>query len=142
MMRMNNVKMLTKVPRLKLLETLKSNLAKHSSIVQEARDGYIKKAKLALESRLEQLRKGQLVTLQFTLSPPVDYSEVYKSAIAMLEWNENQFVELQADEFRQLVQDEWDWTDGFLASNSAYSRQSWNWLQEKTGGSLVAPPPE
>lgn len=142
MMRMNNVKMVTRVPRQKLLETLKANLAKHAGIVQEARNGYIKKAKLALEGRMEQLRKGQVVSLMFSLSPPVDNSEVYKSAIAMLEWNENEFVELHPDEFRQLVQDEWDWTDNFLASNSTYSRTSWNWLNEKTGGAVASPPPE
>jgi len=140
MMRMNNIKMTTKVPRQKLLETLRSNLSRHASIVQEARNGYITKARVALERRLEQLRKGEMVSLQFTLTPPTDYTEVYKSAISMLEWNTDETIELQADEFRQLVEDEWDWTNSFLSSNMGYSQRATNWLNEKMGGSLLAPP--
>lgn len=52
MMRMNNIKMNTRVERTKLLETLKSNLLRHKQIVQEARVGYIKRARKALEDRL------------------------------------------------------------------------------------------
>lgn len=140
MMRMANIRMTTVVPKEKLLATLQANLKRHATIVQEARDGYIKKARAALETRLEALRQGKLVALTFQLTPPADYSEVYRNAISMLEWNTSDAVELQADEFRQLVHDEWDWTDSFLMSNSAYSRTSYNWLQEKTGGALVAPP--
>lgn len=139
MMRNANIQMTTVVKKADLLKTLYSNLEKHSKIVQEARDGYVKKALHALQRRLEDLRSGKIVALSFSLSPPVDYSEVYKNTIAMLEWNTQEEVELQADEFRQLVRDEWDWTDSFLASNSAYSQGAWNWLNEKTGGALVDP---
>ncbi len=139
-MRMSNIKMTTRVERLKLLETLRRNMSKHSEIVQEARDGYIKKARIALESRLEQLRKGHLVSLLFTLTPPLDYSEVYQNTISMLEWNTDDYVELQADEFRQLVRDEWDWTSEFTNTNAAYSKKAWDWMNDSVGGTLISPP--
>ncbi len=120
-MRQSNIRMTTTVEKTKLLETLRSNLARHRQIVQEARDGYVKQAREALEKRLEQLRTGELVSLTFTLQPPADYTEVYENSIAMLEWNTAATVELEADEFRQLVRDEWDWTDQFLLSNRRYS---------------------
>src|SRR3954447_23861856 len=100
-----NIRMSTTVEKSKLLETLQANLARHQRIVQEARDGYIKRAKEALEKRLEQLRTGKLVSLTFALTPPADYSEVYRNSIEMLQWNTEERIELEADEFRQLVRD-------------------------------------
>lgn len=121
-MRMSNIKMTTRVERAKLLATLRANLAEHRRIVEDARLGYVEKAKRALESRLAQLRDGRPVALGFhDLKPPVDHSEVYRNSIEMLEWNTQEFVDLEADEFRQLVRDEWDWTDGFLQETSGYS---------------------
>lgn len=139
MINMSSIKMTTTVDRKKLLETLKSNLERHTAIVQEAKNGYIEKAKKALEKKLNQLKENKIVSLTFTLYPPTDYSEIYKSAIQMLEWNSSESVELHAGEFRQLVQDEWDWTDSFLASSMQYSNQAFSWLNEKSGGNLVAP---
>lgn len=133
------ISMTTSVPKQKLLETLRANLAKHTEVVQEARDGYIKKAKKALEKRMEQLRKGQLVSLQFTLTPPADYSNVYKNAISMLEWNTDEIVKLEPGEFKKLVHDEWDWTTNWLRSSSGYTQKAQSWLDELQGGSLVAP---
>ena len=125
-MRMNNIRMSTKVKKTELLAKLKENMATHKQIVQEARNGYVKQAQEALLSRLEQLRTGEVVALAFNLSPPQDYTEVYQNSIAMLEWNQDEVVELEADEFRQLVRDEWDWTDSFLTGNERYSSTASN----------------
>jgi len=121
MMRMNNIKMTMNFSRTELLAKLKENLANHAKIVEEARVGYIEKAKLAVADRLEELKSGKVVALAFNLSPPVDMSEVYKTTIGMLEMSKDENITLTADEFRQLVQDEWDWTDNFLLSNRHYS---------------------
>lgn len=121
MMRYSNIRMTTRVRRTELLDKLKANLAEHQQIVQEAHAGYIEQAKKAIADRLDKLQAGLCASLQFSLNPPADHSEVYRTTIAMLEWNQDEFVELGADEFRQLVLDEWDWTHAFLANNSAYS---------------------
>lgn len=120
-MRMNNINMTTEVDKVKLLETLEKNLETHSKIVQEAKDGYLKKASEVLAEKIEQIKEGKIVALAFSLKPPVDYSEVYENSIEMLKWHKGETVTLEADEFRQLVRDEWDWTDNFLLSNSNYS---------------------
>ena len=121
-MRMNNISMTSTVNKSKLLETLKKNRESHGKIVEEARKGYIDQARAALSARLAQLEKGEVVSLSFNLSPPSDYTEVYDNSIAMLEWNTQETVELEADEFRQLVRDEWDWSANFFALNSNYSK--------------------
>lgn len=121
MMRMNNVRMTTTVPRDVLLEKLRTNLEGHARIVAEARAGYLERAQRALTGRLEDLKAGRLVHLQFNLTPPQDISEVYRTTIKMLELTTQTEVVLGADEFRQLVEDKWDWTDSFLAVNKMYS---------------------
>ena len=136
----SGIRMKTKVSKTKLLKTLRENLSKHADIVQEAREGYVQKAKEVLEKRLEQIKKGEVVGLQFTLNPPSDHSEVYKNSIAMLEWDTQDVVELEADEFRQLVRDEWDWSDSFYGSTAPFSKKASDWINESVGSNLVAPP--
>ena len=140
MMRMNTIQIRPNVKRVDLIETLKKNLAEHADIVQEAREGYVKKAKIALEKRLEEIRQGKVVALSFTLSPPLDYSEVYKSAIDMLTWHTAEMVELSPQNFNQLVRNQWDWNDNFLTANSFYSTKALSWLNDVQGGAIVAPP--
>ncbi len=118
---MNNVKMTTQVRKDKLLATLRTNLDRHGAIVKEALAEYVVQARERVLGKLKELEKGRPVTLVFNLSPPQDYSEVYRSTIKMLEWNTAEVVELEADEFRQLVEDKWDWKDGFTASITPYA---------------------
>lgn len=120
-MRLSNIRMTTKVDRNDLLKQLRDNLTKHQAIVAEAKAGYLIEAKKRLEIMLQKVEKGEVFPLQSSLTVPPDHSEVYLNSIAMLEWNRDAFVELEADEFRQLVRDEWDWTDTFYGSSSAYS---------------------
>ena len=121
-MRNQNIQMKTTVKRSDLLTALKKNLDNHAKIVAEAREGYVEQARKALTNKLDELKGNRHQTsLVFSLSPPQDYSETYKSAIAMLEWNTADEVTLEADEFRQLVEDKWDWTMNFYATNSNYS---------------------
>lgn len=132
MMRLSNINMTTKVKKADLLHTLEQNLANHLDIVAEAKEGYLKKAAAELEHRLNRIRAGEVVNLNFSLKMPVDNSEVYINSIEMLKWNTEEVVELAADEFRQLVRDEWDWSENFYGSNSEYSVMAGNnkkWLK-------------
>ena len=121
MMRMNNIKMSTTCKTQDVLDKLRSNRDQHAKIVSEARKGYVDKARAEVEKRLKQLETGQVVHLTFNLAPPEDYTTLYDTTISMLEMHQGDTIVLAADEFRQLVQDEWDFTDGFLASNARYS---------------------
>lgn len=132
MMRMNNIKMTTTVDVQSLLDKLRYNLEKHSLIVKEAIAGYVDRAQKELLRRLEDLRSGKCVGLSFSLAPPSDHSECYRTTIKMLEWSKDATVVLQADEFRQLVLDEWDWTDNFLHSNSTYSKMARDEISNKS----------
>ena len=121
-MRLSNIKMTTKVNRTDLLTKLLENLAEHKKIVEEAQEGYLEELKKTLRSRLEQIETdGTKKTFYLQIIAPEDHSEVYENSIEMLRWNEDEYVVLEADEFRQLVRNEWDWMEGFLAENAKYS---------------------
>ena len=123
-MHMHGIQMTTVVKKDELLRKLEKNLAEHSAIVKEAREGYLKRARRALDAKLEEIRSGKIVSLSFNLRPPLDYSSVYKTTIQMLKWNTAERVHLGADEFRQLVEDQWDWTRDFYSSSLAYSARA------------------
>jgi hypothetical protein len=121
MMYMSSIKMQTTVKKSVLLETLKKNLAVHETIVKEAFAGYAKAAKHLLADKLAKFEKGEYPSLACRLERPDDCSEVYKTSIHMLELNNDDLIVLSPDEFRQLVEDKWDWTNSFFAKNSTYS---------------------
>ena len=104
-----------------LLATLKTNRETHKQIVVEARAGYMKKAESALRARLDKIKSGKIDALVFGLSLPVDQTKVYDTAIRLLEVHTQDEMELTPTQVRNLVMDEWDWTDHFAMTNSAYS---------------------
>ena len=104
-----------------VLASLRKNREQHAQIVREAREGYVEQAKKALEQRLGQIREGKIVALTFSLTPPIDQTKVYDTAIKMLELHTDTEIELTAQQVRNLVMDEWDWSNQFIGTNKIYS---------------------
>lgn len=113
--------MKVKCDKNEVLATLRENRQKHSKIVEEARKGYVEKARKALTERMKELEKGKITPLRFDLVVPLDYTKTYNTAILMLECHQDASIVLTATEFRNLIQDQWDWSRSFYVSNSAYS---------------------
>lgn len=120
-MRFSNLNLNTKVNKDELLAILTKNRDAHAKIVAEAREGYVSQARAALGVRLDELNAGKIVELSFSLRPPIDSTEVYDTAILMLQMTQDTIIQLEAAEFRNLVQDEWDWSRDFYLSNRNYS---------------------
>lgn len=97
------------------------NREAHSKIVAEARLGYLAKAEVALKAKLASLKEGKIVVLHFGMQLPVDQTKVYDVAIEMLQLHQDDFIELDSEQVRNLMRDEWDWSADFLATNSLYS---------------------
>lgn len=136
------------VNRLRLIETLKQNREDHVRKFHEAIDGYIETAidsvnkgydeeMVAAKKRHEKMLK-QIAEFdpahpektpsywRFTESSgvsvpvPANYSEMYKTAIDMMEWDTREEVELTYAEFQCFIQDEWEWKEEFEAIRSTY----------------------
>ena len=127
----NNLSMTTEMPTADLVKKLTENRAEHVSIVEESRKGFREKAVIALQGALAQLIDGQVVDLNFRLFPPHDQTSQYDTAIEMLTANLQKTVILTSTEFRNLVMDEWDWSDNFLISNRVYSAKASQMSTEK-----------
>lgn len=121
MMRNLGIKMEVECPKGDVLRALYLNRANHADLVKDARAGYADKALAAMNKRLGELREGKLVSVRFNLEMPTDYTEVYDTAIHMLELHTGETVTLSPDEFRHLIDDKWEWLEHFVAVNSAYS---------------------
>ena len=104
-----------------LLTKLKTNKANHSVVVKEAREGYIEKARAALNDKLDALATGKCVHLSFNLLLPEEHFDEYDTAIAMCEWAKDEDIELDAEQFRNFIQDQWGWSGSFYQNNAAYS---------------------
>jgi hypothetical protein len=104
-----------------VLGTLRKNRELHSKIVREAREGYCKKATVELGKRMEKLKEGRITSLAFSLRMPVDQTSVYDTAIKMLEMHTGETITMSGGEVRNLIEDKWDWTNEFYASNRIYS---------------------
>jgi hypothetical protein len=122
MNRIYNITLKTTCKTEDVLARLRANREEHVKIVEEARVGYIEKAKEALRTRLADFEKGRKgASLAFNLKPPVDNTGEYDTVISMLEMHQGKTIDLNPDEVRQLVLNQWDWTREFLTSNAYYS---------------------
>lgn len=107
--------------RNKVIETLKKNRERHKKIVAEARRGYVTKARDALLAKLKEVESGKVVSLSFGMNAPQDHTKVYDTAIEMLTLHTEKTIVLDANQVRNLMMDQWDWSTHFLLANSAYS---------------------
>ena len=62
-----------------------------------------------LDERLEQAREGKRIDLVLRLPEPVDYTGSYDTALAMLEWEVEDTVQLSQHDFERYVQNNWEW---------------------------------
>ena len=123
--------MVVKVKVADLISKLEANREQHAAIVAEARAGYLAKAKRVLEERLETIAREKIVSLSFTLSTPQDHTAEYDTALGMLRMAVESNIDLNAGDYRQLVEDEWGWTDQFLYGNACYSSTSRRFAEAK-----------
>jgi len=114
-----------------ILTKLKINRDQHSQRVKEAREGYVTKAQEELTKKLNLLKEGKLVALSFSLKVPKDFTTVYNTTIGMLEAHTKEEIELSADEYRHLIEDNWEWTREFLTSNVGYSKSTSDYAASK-----------
>jgi hypothetical protein len=112
------------VNKLDLLVKLKENKAKHISEHKEARKVYNEKLIEWAEQLILDTKANREVIPWFKEDVPTSFEEEYKLAIDMLEWStETDTVLLTQNEFKQYVNDEWNWSQGFKATNSKYGVQ-------------------
>ena len=108
------------VNKSELLAALKENRAKHGATYEKAKAGYIRVTMKQIEGYLTRLADGELLERAFIPAPPDDHTADYDVAIDMMVWNTDDKIELDQQQFRQYVKDDWGWKDSWMVSNTQY----------------------
>ena len=115
---------IVKVKKTELLSVLKANRAKHREIVDEALAAYRTRAIAELDSMIAEAKAGKRIRRGITLVEPIDQTKEYDQAIRKLEMSVEKIIEIDEEDFKQLVCDDWRWKAQFTASNSFYSSKA------------------
>lgn len=113
-----------KVLKTKLAEILKANRADHRDIFLKAQEGYREAVIQLLDEELKSARTGKDVQIVRFISivQPEDHTKDYDRVLAMLDVSVDETIEITAEEFRNFVQDEWQWSRSWVASASNYTK--------------------
>jgi hypothetical protein len=116
--------MLIKIQKDKLIEILKQNQAEHAKVLEETTLVWQEKVTKELKAQLKNVKtngKFSVNTLYGLNTPPANHTKHYDSVIKMLNITEETTLELDETNYKQFVEDRWDWTHGWVASNTAYT---------------------
>lgn len=103
-----------------LMETISKNREEHREVFLKAQKKYRKAVIKLLDERLEQARAGKRIDLAIRLPEPVDYTDSYDTALAMLEWETEDTVQLSQHDFERYVQNNWEWRALWAANTESY----------------------
>jgi hypothetical protein len=107
------------VKKSQLIEKLKANKTNHIKEFNDAVVAYKEEALRQLNEQIKIVQEGGL-TAKLNLITPINNAEEYDKVIAMFDWEINEDVELEQDEFNQFVLDEFDFAQTAKFANTAY----------------------
>ena len=117
-----------RVTKSNLLEALKANLKKHTEEFKVSMDGYTNLCIKELRRRAGKIKADKAgvpnTWLHFSMSCPSSHEDDYERLIGMLELAEDEEFEITASQYRQWVQDEWEWKSQHVMSNALYAPHS------------------
>lgn len=87
-----------------LLETLTTKRGEHRSVFDKAQVAY----------------REQVIQTWIDLPEPKDYTDEFDKAIAMVEWQVGDTIELSERDFQRYVLNQWEWAGAFAATTSTY----------------------
>ncbi len=117
---MQKMKFSVKMLKEKLLE----NKNKHIEEFNRAKIDYRDAIQVSLESNLKKLKKNQLdISKYFSVvfHAPISHENDYQIVLDMLDLCLDEYLELDHNEFRNYIQDNWDWKQNFTTQNSLYA---------------------
>lgn len=110
-----------------LIEVLRKNREAHAGAYAEARGGYLVTVKEWLAERAAEVDEALEIPEIATPRPvcphiaPENHTADYDRCLRMLEMSVDDEVELDEHQFRNIVLDEWSWSEQFAYSNSIYA---------------------
>lgn len=106
----------------KLLSKIKENRNSHQKQHEDALEGWQEKVIVGLEDFLNKAKSGIEFYTHLDLPEPESYTQDYDDIIAQIEWNEEKVIELDLNDFKKFILDDWNWKNDFLGTNAFYSK--------------------
>ena len=110
----------TTVKKADLIAKIKSNKKNHIEMYEKAVIAYKKEAIEQLEILTNEVNNGVL-NIKLDLVTPIDNTKKYDNIVQMFEWEVKDVVELTQGEFKEYVQDETQFAQEAMFSNTLYS---------------------
>ncbi len=120
-----------KVQKSALRSILIANREKHAAGYDKAVDGYkvkalevLDKATATLREKIEKLGRGEFVKVEhlaIAMRKPENHVRDYDRAIGMLDMSVDDVVDLTESEYREFVEDRWEWKQQTIRSWSGYN---------------------
>jgi len=105
-----------------VLKKVKDNRDNHRVIYEDAMIGYKNQVINALTERLDNAVNGKKVDLYIRLEQPEDHTDDYITVIEMLEMTTDEVIDLNDDQFRCFIQDQWEWRRKFIGNAANYTK--------------------
>lgn len=121
-MHMNARSRSIQINRDRLIAALKTNLEVHITQYQEAVFDYRMKLQADLEKALADLKAGAVPVddITVTFDSPTSHEAEFRDAIAILEYEERETIEIDGETFKAWVQNQWAWSRNFEIMNASY----------------------
>jgi hypothetical protein len=109
-----------KVKKADLIEKIKENKKNHIEMYDKAIIAYKKEALEQIKKITDEVNDGVL-DIKLDLVTPIDNTDNYDKIIQIFEWEVKDEVELTQSEFKEYVQDETQFAQEAMFSNTLYS---------------------
>lgn len=106
-----------------LLKKVSANREAHQKMYQEALEGYRKEVAETLTKQLAVANQNKDVDLTelYQLAKPALHLKEYDRVINMLSHHQGNTVDLSNRDFGRFFEDDWEWKEQWLTSNSKYT---------------------
>jgi len=108
------------VKKTDLLETLRRNRDEHRDLFLKAQKAYRKRWIKELERKLKEARNNEEIVQAIALPVPEDHTDDFDTVIQMLEWDQNDTLEISYRDFLTYVRNDWGWKVSFAANTESY----------------------
>lgn len=107
-----------KIKKEDLLKSIKANRDKHALEYDKAKNGFRKLLEKELRGKLNAIVESKNVKLAFKSVKPISHLKEYDDVIGMLELSTDTEFEINHQQYKQYVKNEWEWERMWYASNA------------------------
>lgn len=104
-----------------LLVRVRVNRAKHVAEYEQATERYRLSMRVFFTAQAKRIEEGHDFERRFDGPVPRSWTDQYDQAIGMLVLHQRDTIDLDGEDYRQLVKDDWGWKQEFAATNASYA---------------------